>query len=609
MRLTQSRLNWNTRNSFRSQSQPMVRALITLALAFYSPSNARAAQSANAQSPLGINLEAVSIYYAEQPFLNIFKNVAPGTSGSTGWSTLTNIYVTTPEAAYLRLDANGYPTTLTASASDPNVPQLFSNACVMPMYELPNSNAGTGPPYRSGHYVVLYDGQGTLVYSLDASMVSRSPGRDVFNVATPAKGVRICITATDPSHTGNYLRNIRVVKAEEEKLLTAGNIFEPSFLAKMQTFRVLRFMWWLEIIDSKLSSWSNRPLPTDDGWGGANGVPLEVTLQLANAIGADPWVNVPAQADDSYIANMATLFHTNVGTNQRVYIEMSNEVWNTTYQEHDYSVNQGLAIWPHSGLSKTSVGLNWMGMRTAQMCDIWKSVWGADFSRVTCVLGAFSDIPNWATEELNCVLWTGAGNAPCAGHNIGAVAIAPYFGFQAPSTWSSLSQATAVTNIFTELNTGGLISGDYPGGVLKQVAAEEVAIAKALAPYKLPFIGYEGGQSLVGFPNYPNGSTIVNDYIAANRDPRMGADYTTYLNNWRSNGGQMFVLYEDISAANQYGEFGALESSMDTISPLSSAPVKWQAIQNFISSTPCWWTGCVGVVDKIPMPLSNFTVQ
>jgi len=608
MRFTKSRSNRSTGGSNRSQSRPIVAALIALTLALYSPTSARAAQSANAQSPLGINLEAISIFNSEQPFLNIFKNVAPG-NATTGWATLTKNYNTTQEANYLQLDANGYPTTLTASASDPNVPQLFGIACVAPMFALPNSNAGTGSPYRSGQYVVLYDGQGALAYSLDASIVSTSPGRDVFNVANPATGVRICITATDPNHTGNNLRNIRVVKAEEESLLTAGNVFEPSFLAKMQTFRVLRFMWWLEIINSTLSSWSNRPLPTDDGWGGANGIPLEATIQLSNAIGADPWVNVPAQADDTYITNMATLFHANLGTNQRVYIELSNEVWNTTYQEHDYSISQGLALWPNSGLSNSSVGHNWMGMRTAQMCDIWKSVWGADFSRVTCVLGAFTDVPSWTTEELNCALWTGTGNAPCSGHNIGAVAIAPYFGFQAPSTWSSLPQATALTNIFTEFNTGGLISGDYPGGVLKQVAAEEAAIAQALAPYKLPLIGYEGGQSLVGFSTYQNGSTIVNDYIAANRDIRMGADYTTYLNNWKSSGGQMIALYEDISGAGQYGEFGALESFMDTVSPLSSAPAKWQAIQNFISSTPCWWTGCVGVVGKVPMPPSNFTVQ
>src|SRR5271155_2204761 len=115
MRLTQSRLNWNTSSYLRSQSRPMVGALIPLALAFFPPSNSRAEQSANAQSPLGINLEAVSVFYAEQPFLNMFKNVAPGNSGSTGWSTTTNIYAATPEAAYLRLDANGYPTTLTAS--------------------------------------------------------------------------------------------------------------------------------------------------------------------------------------------------------------------------------------------------------------------------------------------------------------------------------------------------------------------------------------------------------------------------------------------------------------------------------------------------------------
>ena len=85
---------------------------------------------------------------------------------------------------------------------------------------LPNSNAGTGLPYRAGRYVVLYEGQGTLEYGFDAKLVSSSPGRDVFQVASPSEdGIEFRITATDPNHNGNYIHNIRVVKAEEEGLL------------------------------------------------------------------------------------------------------------------------------------------------------------------------------------------------------------------------------------------------------------------------------------------------------------------------------------------------------------------------------------------------------
>ena len=155
---------------------------------------------------------------------------------------------------------------------------------------LPNSNGGTGLPYPSGKYVVLYDGQGTLSYGFDASLASSSPGRDVINVAKPTTGggIRIDITATDPNHDGNYLRNIRVVKAEDEQLLDSGAIFDPTFLSRMQNFHVLRFMQWSQIdaAGGTAGTWAKRSHVDDAGWGSTIGVPLEVEIDLANAVGA-----------------------------------------------------------------------------------------------------------------------------------------------------------------------------------------------------------------------------------------------------------------------------------------------------------------------------------
>jgi hypothetical protein len=95
----------------------------------------------------------------------------------------------------------------------------------------------------------------------------------------------------------------------------------------------------------------------------------------------------------------------------------------------------------------------------------------------------------------------------------------------------------------------------------------------------------------------------MNDYVAANRDPRMAQAYLQALKDWKDSGGGLYVLYTDISAPSQYGDFGALESFLDTVNPLSKAPPKWQAIQNFISGNPCWWSGCTGTIGPtVPLP-------
>ena len=425
----------------------------------------------------------------------------------------------------------------------------------------------------------------------------------------------MCITSTDPKNTGDYLRNIRVVYSADEASLNAGKVFSTSFLDRMQKFKVLRFMDWLSTNNNPPGDWASRPQSTDGGWGSSNGVPFETIFALCNAVNADCWVNVPHTADDNYITQLATLAHSTLGTSQQLYIELSNEVWNSAFPQYQYAIKQGLSLWP-SNTNAFTANRDWYGMRTAQMCDIVASVWGGDFSRVHCVLGAQASNAWTATESLNCPLWTGAGNAPCAAHHITDVAIAPYFGFTAPASWSNNAQSTNLDLLFQELNQGGQVPGGYAGGELKQESDAEAAYATALAPFKLPLIAYEGGQTFVAFPNgLTDGSNswLTNLYIAANQDSRMASAYASALNSWKSNGGHLYVLYNDIYAPSQYGEWGALESFMDTVSPLGSAPPKWQGIQNFLSNTPCWWSGCVGSIGGsapvVPKPPSNVSAN
>jgi hypothetical protein len=576
-------------------ARQMLLACITMICAAH---QAHADTPHNTRSPLGMNLLQMSYYSAEQPFLDIFKTTGVSKATPRGWTTHSSSTWDTGEEDYLQLDAAGYPRTLSASSNDPHSPQIFTSVGVLLLRDLPKADAGTGPSYRPGRYIVLYDGEGTLEYGIDARLASTSPGRDLIEVSsTSAGGVDLRITSTDPHHTGNYLRNIRVVKAEEESLLRAGQIFRPGFVDLLRRFKVLRGMQWLAVNEEAgggLTRWSDRPLLSDAGWGSKRGVPVEVVLQLCNATGADCWMNVPHQAADEYITSMAMLAHSTLGSSQKMYIELSNEVWNPTYGQYRYAVEKGRAAWPKAGLRPDEYNRNWLGVRTARMCDIWTAVWAGDAARVMCVLGAQSADPESATQALICPLWVGPGNGPCFRHHIGAVAIAAYFGFSVPAAWASDPDG-GLARLFASMNTQN--DRTIPqGGWLAALSRSVAALHTAIVPYGLPLLGYEGGQSFVGFPQYGDDSAIVKLYIAANRDPRMAAVYTAALLDWRSNGGEMLALFGDVSAPNKYGEWGALESFMDTVDPLSKAPPKWRAIQSFISSNPCWWRGCAGRV-------------
>jgi len=577
---------------------PRFGALAVLGVILLLAASAHAASSPNAASPLGINLNGIDYYSAEMPFIDNFKS-------SGGWITHSSAVWDTNEERYLKLDANGWPISLGA-VGEPTA-QQFTSVGVLLLRSYPSTPNGY---YPAGRYTVLYQGQGTITYAGDAALVSRSSGQDIVNVATPtAGGIDLRITVTDPNHTGNYIRNVQVIKTENLAAFNAGQLFNPTFLALIQSFRALRFMDWLRTNNSTVSLWAARPLQSNAFWGSANGVPLEVAVALANAVGSDAWLNIPAHADDNYIAQMATLVHESLGSSQQVYVELSNEVWNGQFSQSAYATAQGQATFASGLGSPFDYNRNWYGMRVAQSCDIWKSVWAADSARVVCVLAAQAAWPYTATESLDCPFWKAG--APCAGHGIGAVAIAPYFGGSVPAAWTSQADG-GLASLFASLTSQH--DPTIPtGGWLSQASAWEAAYIPAIASYHLPLVGYEAGQNFVAFPNGVTSSgantPLTNLYIAANADPRMGSAYTSYLQQWKANGGTLLMHFNDIGAYSQYGEWGALQSPMQTTSPVSSSPPKWQALMGFIASNPCWWANCTAAAEAIPMSPRDLTVH
>ena len=564
--------------------------LISLATACLIARPVRAESSTNYQSAVGINLQGVNSYSSEIPFLNDFK-------AGNGWMTQGNGQWDTHEEQYLNLDANGYPRSLTA-VNEPGS-QAFDSASVLLLNNLPDTGNGS---YPGGQYVVLYDGQGTLSYFFDAKIVSSSPGRDVIQVTPSGSGILVKITSTDPQHTGNYIRNIRVVQAQYESALNAGEVFNPTLVADLQNFRAIRFMDWLRTNNSTLSSWSDRPLPSDAFWGTDKGVPLEICIQLANAVSADAWLNIPATATDDYVTQMAKLVQSELGPTQKAYVEFSNEVWNGTFTQNPYSISEGVFQFP-SAPNKWYAGWEWYGMRVAQIGDIWYSVYGSSGfnSRVVIVMAGQAANAAVLQEELSTPDWTGAGNGPAASHHIGAAAIAPYFLFSSDlgSTVTSLLSAAdgGLAQLFTDANSS-----------ISQTIPWITSNAKVASSFGLPLVAYEGGQSLQGFPTYGTSSPEVQLYISANHDSRMGTAYTADLNDWKASGGTLFMQFNDTYPSSQYGMWGLLESIMQPTDP-ANAPPKWQAVQNFMSSNKCWWTGCAGTADRVPESPANFAAH
>ena len=84
--------------------------------------------------------------------------------------------------------------------------------------------------------------------------------------------------------------------------------------------------------NSTLSNWSNRVSPTAFITDGSGGVPYEDMIELCNEAQKDMWINVPALATPAFVQNLAQLIDADLDPNLNVYVEYSNETWNTAFR-------------------------------------------------------------------------------------------------------------------------------------------------------------------------------------------------------------------------------------------------------------------------------------
>ena len=610
-RLQQSR--WGT--TFWSALTPFEMGRVGLSvivfIAIYCLQSVSAIGQSNTVSPLGTNLAGVNYYASEQPFLNIFKTGSGWGGNTTGGARYNEVQ------GVFNLDANGYPRAMAAVGSATG--QTFSEIDTLLLRELgaiTATGSQSAPFYAAGNYVFLYRGTGTFTFNFDctnSNIVSSSSGRIVINIPNPSSaGCRISITSMGSG--SNYPTNMAFIYSPDstsskvganEALYNGGEIFNPSFVNRISNFRALRFMDWMQTNQSVQTNWAGRPTPTQAFWGiysspgnvdpMPQGVPVEVMVALCNKISADGWFNMPPLSTDDYVTKFATLVHNGgpdssgrfwngLNSNLRVYVEYGNEIWNNgALATFNNLVTLGEAAFPHYD-STFGAGFYYGLLRAVQNGATWKSVWGADAGRVIRVVGG----QNGYTARNQFILQFTAGMyggnpANFSGNvaqNVDALAVAPYFGYAVPDSFT-------LDQLFSEIMSGGLVpttNGGYPGGMIRLTLDRAKINYATASTYGLALVAYEGGQSLVDY----SGSDIALQtlYLSANRDPRMGVAYTTLLSGWKGLGGTLFDHFTDTQYYSKYGYWGALENYQDSSSP------KYDALINFISANPCWWRGC-----------------
>jgi hypothetical protein len=468
-------------------------------------------QAPPGQTRLGVNFQCLADWDTELPFIDVFHEARQWISQKEGepWG----------KGPALDLDEKGWIRSL--------APKAYATA---PLVTINNGHV------PQGVYTVLYDGEGDLTF-LGAKIKEAAPGRVLIEVSKE-RGFMLEVRKTNP---GNYVRNIRVLLPGFTES-DAKEVFHPRFVERWSGVACFRFMGWMMINGSQQVKWSDRPKLDDATWT-LNGPPLEVMIDLCNRQKIDAWLNIPHVADDDYIEKFARLVKEKLDPSLRVYVEYSNEVWNSAFEQNRYACDKGKEL----GLGDADKP--WVGgglyyvRRSVEVMKICERVFSSD-PRLVRVFAWQTGSTFWMENILL--------KDPEQIAHFDVYAVAPYMAFMpnADSKPSSDEVATwTVDQVLDHLE--------------RTVLPEEIKTLRpqveAAAKFKLALVAYEGGQHLLAPGAANQNKKLVEVLKAANGHPRMGDIYTKYLNAWKEAGGGLFNHWVTTGEWTQWGSWGLLE--------------------------------------------------
>lgn len=507
---------------------------------------------------VGMNLESIVDWSPAWTFTDAFKASRPWIS-----------HAFNPQTFSVSWDAAHAPTL--DLDSDGNVRSLKTwtdNGVAMRQYAGTLMFRGLGGGYAGGVYHAEWDGTGTLSFGMDATVIATgttASGRNFAELSvTPTDdGIYLRIEETDPA---DPVRDINVWMPDYNGQSFAGqrwqpgaafSPFHPLFLARLDPFAVLRFMAMQETNTSDIVSWSQRRDADDIRQGSGsegtpsepvvNGMSVEYMVELANQLDADPWFNMPHQADDDFVRNFAGYVLGHLEPGRTVYVEWSNEIWNFGYgfEASAWVADQARA----AGLDPDYGQWIVAGREAKRDLDIWSSVLAArpDIELVRVASG-WAAVP-WVTNE---ILQNMAGS-------FDAIAIAPYI-TPTDEQRATYSAATSVDRILADTRANIAASAQWVSDHDLLATQWSARLGRPIA-----LVAYEGGAHLDG-----RNAGYQGGFYAASNDARMGGIYRDYLAALDAAGLDLYVDFQFTGqpGPTPWGDFAKLHR-MDE--PLASA--------------------------------------
>lgn len=315
---------------------------------------------------------------------------------------------------------------------------------------------------------------------------------------------------------------------------TTTNPWRAEFLADLAPYKVLRFMDWnlTNEKDNPQAVWSTRKLKTQPQ---NEPVAFEWQIDLCNRAKKDYWLNVPHAMSDADVTQLAKLVLAQLDPSLRVYVEYSNEVWNSGFPQHGYAAGKASSL----GLAGSDPAAAYYVYASVRTYEGFEAVFGKGNPRLVKVLAGQA-------------AWTG----PCDAHMKALAdakinpkgtkpdfyAIAPYF------SGSSLSA----------LKTGSTTAAGWTSSSVKCASGGG-----------LPLISYEGGAD-----SYAAGAGCV----TLQHDTGMRALYSSYLDAQAGAG--------LVGPFMQYTHSGSCWGLKEKTSDATTSSPKYQGVLDWLAAHP-----------------------
>jgi hypothetical protein len=490
--------------------------------------------SASSTLPLGVNLEGIADWMHSPMFVDAIKTSRPFGQPDQPWV----------DSGKMHVDANGWPLEDAGSVIMSQVPNMGGD------YHLSCIGKAEVVPVASNAQVtnVHYDSQ---------------LNKTTADIIVAPSSTQLMLSFTKTSGGVKDIRLIRPGYPADSKQL-----FTNEFIAAIKPFTVLRYMDYADTNGNPTVNWADRCEPTDAQYTLGKGGPWEDAIALANQTGKEMWVNIPEEASDDYIRQMAALFKKELLPGRIVYIENSNEVWNWSFQQATRNQQEAEkeAADPKSTL-RVDTGVQWddpnnkwywgtkrVAERLVKISEIWQTVYGKAALNKTIRPVLASQIVNPFLLKLQVGYIAKVVGPPR--DYVYAVAGAPYFGLDDAMVKNTNASVDDVLD-----NLSGAVDTN-----VNKVIPPVVAIAKQ---YGLNCFAYEGG------PDVGQSTASLDAKIAANRSPKMTDLLVTYLKGWYADGGSLFMYFDLSSAYGQWGCWGLMDD-------VSKPSVKTEAITKIL---------------------------